>query len=862
MPQATKRNKVRNVVRAFVGKIWNIDPDLFETMVEVLELRQNGMEFTESEVAERIAAAQGGKPLDPEYGDSGPLKFDNVVVIPIQGVMTARMNMFSRISGGTSTQLVGSWLKEIASDNSITDIILDVDSGGGDAQGNEELVKIIRQVGQTKNVVSVVTGIAASAAYYVASAAKTVIMTPSSEVGSIGTFMVHRENSKENEALGRTFTIFRAGENKALLNEVEPLSDKAKKVAQERIDAHYQMFVGAVAKNRGVTPEHVLQNFGQGKTFLAAKAIQLGMADEIGTLDDTIARFKRPSNGGTAGSQLGNSILRGETVNPKLLAFLTTIGAVSADSNEDQQLTALRAICAASGVALGEDWKEEQEAILVDLQSAALQRAGSVQFTTLAPTAGNTVTPVNPQQTETPADNVPLSARQSQTAAREERGRIQDLQARGQLLGISQEMIDEAINNSVPVKDAIMNWTEDMASKNTPVSSQGSTPGPNGDRIEHVANGMDKFHAAAIEALSSMMDINDEKLSPAARALQYKPLIYFAQEGLRMQGIRTDGMIEEEIAAQAMNLEGDIIIRDGESSYNRPGTFPGLMSALSGKMLLAVDSYSPATYKQWAYKMDDVPDFNPKTLHQVGEFGELPEVPDGDDFGQSSTSEETTWIQVSMYGDEFKFTPAMLVANSFGALREALQDKNIAHENTQNRLCINLLTGNVSMSDGNALFDDTNHGNDLATGAAPDDDELSAMRKKIRKQTGVSGLRTLNMTIKKLLIPSDHETAADKLLGASNVVPVTSDNAQIFRRKVEPIVDTMLDDHSTTKYYGLEDPRIAKSIVWCRQRGFARMRVRMYRNPKNNCLTYQFEGRMAAAARSWRGIVRNAGTGG
>lgn len=856
MPQATKRNKVRNVVRAFCGKTWNIDPDLLESMVEVLELRAAGMELSEAEVAERIASARGGKPLDPEYGESGPVRFDNVAVIPIQGVMTARMNMFSRISGGTSTQQVGNWLKDLATDDSISDIVLDVDSGGGDAQGNEELVKIIRQIGEAKNVVAVVTGAAASAAYYVASAAKTVIMTPSSEVGSIGTFMVHRENSAANAEAGRTFTIIRAGENKALMNDVEPLSEKARSAAQERINSHYQMFVAAVAKNRGVSPDHVLQNFGQGKTFLADQAIKLGMADEIGTLDETIARFRRPSNGGTTGSRLGNSILRGETVNPKLLAFLKTLGAVSADSNEAEQLAALRSMCAASGVAMDENWKDNQESILVDLQAAQLARVGSSQFLTAATTApaATTGTP--------PADNVPLSQRQREESARAERSRIQDLQARGQLLSVSQDLINAAIDDGLPVEKALLSWTENLSRTETAVSGTHQAGVDANGRLEFGPAALEKFDTAAVEALSSMMGINDEPLSASAKPLQYKKLLHFAEESLRIQGIRTEGMIEEEIAAAAMALDGDIIIRDGESSYNRPGTFPNLMSALAGKMLLAVDDYSGSTYKQWCYKLNDVVDFKPKTLHQTGEFGEFPLVRDGKNFESSTFSEYTSWIQVDQYGDEFDFTPAMMVNDDLDALTEALRDKNIAHENTQNRLCVNLLTGNVQMPDNYNLFDNTNHGNDLSTGSAPDDDELSAMRLKLRKQSGISGKRKLNLKLEMLLIPSDHETAADKLLGASNLVPNTTANDPIFRGKVKPVVETMLDDASADVYYGFSNPMVAKSIVWCRQRGFSQMRVRIYRNPKNNCLTHQFEGRMAAAARTWRGVVRNAGTGG
>lgn len=855
MPQATKRNKVRNVVRTFCGKIWNIDPDLLESMVEVLELRAAGMEFSEAEVAERIAAARGGKPLDPEYGESGPVRFDNVAVIPVQGVMTARMNMFGRISGGTSTQQVGAWLKDLAADESISDIVLDVDSGGGDAQGNEELVKIIRQIGEAKNVVAVVTGAAASAAYYVASAAKTVIMTPSSEVGSIGTFMVHRENSAANAEAGRTFTIIRAGENKALMNNVEPLSEKAQSVAQERINSHYQMFVAAVAKNRGVSPDHVLQNFGQGKTFLADQAIKLGMADEIGTLDETIARFRRQSNGGTTGSRLGNSILRGETVNPKLLAFLKTLGAVSADSNEAEQLAALRSMCAASGVAMDENWKDNQESILVDLQSAQLARVGSSQFLTAATTAPVATTG------QPPADNVPLSQRQREESARAERSRIQDLQARGQLLSVSQDLIDTAIENGTPVEQAVLSWVDNLSSEEPPVSGATSNGVNASGGFSFGENGSEKFHTAAVEALSDMMGIHhgDEPLSAGAKSLQNKRLIHFAEESLRIQGHRTDGMIEEQIASMAMNLDGDIWIQNGESSYNRPGTFPGLMSSLAGKMLLGPDDYSPATFRRWCYQMSDVTDFKPKTVHQVGEFGEFPELRDGADFDESTTSEDVAWIQVGQYGDEFKFTPVMLVNDDLDALRDALSDKQIAHDMTLNRLCVNLLTGNVAAPDGTALFDDAAHGNDRTSGAAPDDTELAAMRLLLRKQSGISGKRNLNLQLDKILIPSDLETGADKLLGASNLVPVTSSTVPAFKGKVEPIVEPMLDDASITKYYGLTDPRRAKTISYCFQRGFRKMRVRIYRNPKNNCLIYQFEGRFAAVVRSYRGICRNAG---
>jgi signal peptide peptidase SppA len=867
-----KRSKVRNVVRFVTESVWHIEPNLLNSMVEVLELRQNGFEFTEAEVAERIAAAAGGKPLDQNYGESGPMLFDNVAVIPIQGVMAARMNMFMRISGGTSTQQVGAWVKELKANSAVDTVILDVDSGGGEAKGNEELVMILDDLKQSKRVVSVVTGMAASAAYYVASAAETIVMTPSSEVGSIGTYRIHTDTTGAQEKNGKKFTIIRAGENKILGNDLEPLTEKAMAVAQEHIDGHYQMFVAAVAKNRGVTPDHVLKNFGQGKLYLAKSAIELGMADEQGTLDDTVAKYRRQSSNGTAGSSLGNSLIRGETVNPKLLAFLKTTGAVSENSTEQEQEAALRIACAVSGVNLAENWKDSQEETLASLQKTMLARLGEnalqldrSQFTQLA-----TIVEGGTGQSQTADQSNGESGSQMSAAqlakleaqvAKRERARIDDLEARAQILGVSDELLSEAKDSGMSVEKAVMKWTDELA-KNEQSFSTGHS---NGDQIKFGAAALEKFDAAATEALTVMLGVDglsDKEPSAAAQALQHKPLIYFAEESMRMQGNRCDGKIPEEIAAAAMQMTGDIIIRNGQSSFNRPGTFPSLMSNLANKMLLGADSYSPATYKQWTYKLSDARDFKPKTIHQLGEFGELPHVPDGDDFEESTMSENTAWIQTDKYGDEFRLTPVMIANDELDGLKSALEDKNIAHEQTLNRLCVNLLTGNVPLSDGYNLFDNTNHANDLTTGDAPDDDELAAMRLKLRKQLGISGKRNLNYNLKKLLIPSDLETGADKLLGASNVVPVTSANVPAFKQKVTPIVEPMLDADSITKYYGLEEPRISKSIVYCHQMGFGRMRIRIYYNPRNGCLHYQFEGRFAAAVRDHRGIVRNAGTGG
>jgi len=207
-------------------------------------------------------------------------------------------------------------------------------------------------------------------------------------------------------------------------------------------------------------------------------------------------------------------------------------------------------------------------------------------------------------------------------------------------------------------------------------------------------------------------------------------------------------------------------------------------------------------------------------------------------------------------------TPRMVVDDDLGVFTEAATDKAIANELTLNRLCTNLLTGNAAAGDGTALFDSA-HVNDLATGLPPSTAQLAAMRSKLRKQTGVSGKRKLSLPLTLVLIPEELETAAEHLLlPGLQVVPTTETGGQIFRGRVTWAVDPMLGESSATVYYGFADPRLARAIVYTFQRGFEKMKRRMYFNPKNNSQVVQVQGRFAAAIRNWRGVVRNARTGG
>ena len=199
--------------------------------------------------------------------------------------------MLTESSGGTSTDRVEAAFQQAIVDPGIGAVILDIDSPGGSVSGVQELWDTIFEVRGQKPVVAVADTLAASAAYWIATAADEIVVSTSSEVGSIGVLTVHEDLSKRLEQEGVDATIISAGRYKAEANPFEPLSDEAREAIQGRVNDHYQMFVSSVAKGRGVGVGMIRDGFGQGRLVGAREAVVEGMADVVGTLDETIRRL-------------------------------------------------------------------------------------------------------------------------------------------------------------------------------------------------------------------------------------------------------------------------------------------------------------------------------------------------------------------------------------------------------------------------------------------------------------------------------------------------------------------------------------------------------------------------------------------
>lgn len=220
----------------------------------------------------------------------GP-KSGRMARVSIMGAITKRDSLWSLFFGGTSVERLTATLRQVAQDDTISTVLLDIDSPGGTVAGLPALAGEVRALREHKHVVALSNSLAASAAYWVASQADEIVATPEALTGSIGVFTVHDDYSAMNERLGIKTTYISAGKYKTEGNPDQPLSTEARDHIQATVDEMYGLFVGDVAKGRGVTPAQVKAGYGEGRALTARDAKAAGLIDRIATYEETVQRL-------------------------------------------------------------------------------------------------------------------------------------------------------------------------------------------------------------------------------------------------------------------------------------------------------------------------------------------------------------------------------------------------------------------------------------------------------------------------------------------------------------------------------------------------------------------------------------------
>lgn len=259
-------------------------------LLEIQEIYRSHLQGPKIDIA--AVEARIGRPLANEPAPYEVI--DGVAVLPIEGVIAKRMNLFSQISGGVSTELIARDLRAALADPAVHSIILAIDSPGGTVDGTQTLANAVIAGKAIKPIVTLASGTMASAAYWIGSAAQAAyIVDGTTAVGSIGVVATHRDMSGAEAQRGIKTTEVYAGQYKRIASSYEPLTKAGRQSIQEQVDYTYALFVGAVAQQRGVSEDKVLKDMADGRVFMGQQAIDVGLVDGVSTLDALVAQLNQ-----------------------------------------------------------------------------------------------------------------------------------------------------------------------------------------------------------------------------------------------------------------------------------------------------------------------------------------------------------------------------------------------------------------------------------------------------------------------------------------------------------------------------------------------------------------------------------------
>lgn len=183
-------------------------------------------------------------------------------------------------------------LKELADDDDVKAVVMRVNSPGGSAYASEQIWHQVMNIKAKKPIVVSMGGYAASGGYYISCAANWIVAQPTTLTGSIGIFGTFPDVSAlVTDKLGVNVAVVKTNEYSDLGSFFRPFSTEERELFQGYINHGYDLFTRRCAEGRGLSQDSI-KVIGEGRVWTGLHAIKLGLVDQLGNLDDAIAKAK------------------------------------------------------------------------------------------------------------------------------------------------------------------------------------------------------------------------------------------------------------------------------------------------------------------------------------------------------------------------------------------------------------------------------------------------------------------------------------------------------------------------------------------------------------------------------------------
>jgi len=282
-----------NRAASFVHNLFNkpllISPAFEGALIRSAELILKGGAFPSAQLSREREAGRRAE--------------NGVAVIPVRDYLSYRYDeVMDYFYGNTSYEQIRTGFQEALADPAIKAIVFDINSPGGEVDGLFDLVDEIHSARGTKPIYAVFNESGFSAAFAIASAADKRYISRTGSAGSVGVVVMHLDQSGWDEKMGLVYTPIYAGARKVDFSPHAALSPEAIAVAQESINAVYDLFVGTVSRNLGLSPADVKAT--EAGIYQGKKAVDIGFADSVLSWNQFMTKISNRKYGGIMKAEL------------------------------------------------------------------------------------------------------------------------------------------------------------------------------------------------------------------------------------------------------------------------------------------------------------------------------------------------------------------------------------------------------------------------------------------------------------------------------------------------------------------------------------------------------------------------------
>lgn len=366
-----------------------------------------------------------------------------------------------------------------------------------------------------------------------------------------------------------------------------------------------------------------------------------------------------------------------------------------------------------------------------------------------------------------------------QTAIANERRRISEINALALRHGLPDTQRNTLIDNGSTLEQARAAALEFLAT-----GDRNRQPLP-GLRVMDTTGAA--FQAAMSNAMLNRMQPGLFKLEEAGREFRGMSLLQMAAACLERAGVNTRGMTPNELAAKALNTTSD---------------FPNIVADVANKVLLKAYQAQPRTFLAIANQAT-ISDFKLRHAIEIGGGSDLQEVKESGEYEHGNVTEGKLSYRLSTYGRIFAFSRQLLINDDIGAFTQFMSNIGALAARKESSVVWTLVKAGSIFSSGNK--------NLVASGGTVDETQLDKVRMLFRKQTGVDG-EPINITARHLVVNSDRETVAQKMLSAVQATATSGTN--VFANSMNLIVEPLLDGVTNNPWYAFADPTLVPTLEY------------------------------------------------